>query len=117
MLVGSVLDLACDDGIELLLGDQSIMVDISPHDQFLKFLFGDILADFLGDSSEVLDGDEAGAFVVEEGEDLVDVDAGVAVADLLGQQVQPLLEVDVAVAVGVQIGDHLEDRAVFGLET
>ena len=57
-----------------------------------------------------------GPLVVEEREDLVDVGARVLVVDPLGHEAEPLSEVDVAVAVGVEVGDHLEDGSALGLE-
>ena len=92
-LMRSILDLSGEDDIELFLADQAIMVGIGPCDQFLKLLFGNVFSEFLCDSSEVLDGDEAGAFIVVECEDRVDVGSGIPVAGALGQQGKPFFEV------------------------
>ena len=68
MMMRSVLDLAGEDGVELLLGDESVVVGVGAVDELLQLLLGDVLAELLGDPAQVLDGDEAGALVVVEGE-------------------------------------------------
>ncbi len=58
-----------------------------------------------------------GLFVVVKREDLLD---GLLVAggvDFVGHEVHPLFEVDLLVAVLVEVGDHLEDDGVLAIET
>ena len=93
------------------------MIEVRPGDELVEFDRAHVLSEFLGDPLKVFHSNEAGLLIIEEVEDLPDVIAGVAIVDLLGEQVEPLLEIDGAVAVGVEVRDHLEDGSAFGLET
>lgn len=63
-----------------------------------------------------MDGDEAGLLIIKEVKDLFDVLTGISIVHLLGQQAEPLLEIDSPVSVGIKVGDHLEDGSAFGFK-
>ena len=52
---GSILDLAGDDNVELLLRDKSVLVRISAGNEFLQFFLADVLPTFLGDPPQIFD--------------------------------------------------------------
>lgn len=116
MLMRSILDFAGEDGVELLLGDEAVVIDVGPGDELLEFLLGDVFSKLLGNSAQVFDGNEASALIIKQSEDLVNVGPGVLVVDSGGHEGEPLGEINGPVAVGIEIGDHLEDGSVFGLE-
>ncbi len=58
------------DGVELLLADEAVVVQVGPLDHFLEFCVVDGLPHLLHHPPQVFDGDEARLFVVEECEDL-----------------------------------------------
>lgn len=117
MIMESILDFAGKDGIELLLRDKTIMVSVGSVDELLQLLFGHVFAEFLSNSSEVFDGDESGALIIEEGKNLVDVGSGVLIIDSFGHEGNPLSEIDGSASVGVKVGKHLENGSVFGLKS
>ena len=113
----SVLDFPGDNYVELLFGNKSVLVEVGPADELVDLVVGDVFSEFSGDALEVLGGDEAGPLVVEESEDFVNVGTSVLIVDALGQEGKPLPEVDAAVAVCVQVRDHLVDGVALGLES
>lgn len=113
----SILDLSGEDGVELFFGNEAISVSVGSFDQLFQFGLGDVVAEIIGNSSEVLDGDESGFLVVEKSEDFVNVGAGVLVVDSLGHEAEPLSEIDVSVAVGIEVGNHLEDGTTLALKS
>lgn len=115
--IQSILDLSGENGVELLLRDESVLVEVGTPDQLFEFLIGHVLAELISDPPEVLDGDEAGSLVVEEVEDFAYVGLAVPVIDPLGHEGEPLSEVDGSVSVGVEVGNHLEDGCTLGLES
>lgn len=108
--------LLCDDVIELLLGDQPIVVGVRPFDHLLQFGLVDRFPQLLGDPSEILYGYESGLLIVKKVEDFADVFPGVLVGYPCGHQLQELLKVDLPTPIGVQIGDHLIYCLILGLE-
>lgn len=92
-----------------------LAVAAGPLEHFLEFFETHGLPEFLGDSLEVVHVDALAHVVVEEVEDLVDAVLGLLVAELVGDGVQELLEVDFAVEV-LEFGDHLVDGGVLVLE-
>ena len=66
------------------------------------------------DSPEVAGRDEAGAFGVEEGEDVVDVGGGVVVVEAGSEQVDELFEGNVSCALRVEVEYELVDGLVAG---
>jgi hypothetical protein len=69
----------------------------------------------VGDPPQVLNRDEARPLSVEQAEDVVDVVDRVVFDQSRRQQVDELLEGDIASALSVQLQDHLVDRLVAGL--
>merc|ERR1719311_504185 len=67
-------------------------------------------------ASEVAEGDLVSAVVVEQLEDLLDVLTGVLLAHLASHHLEELAELDGAVAVVVDVGDHLLELLVLNLE-
>lgn len=104
------------DVIEVIHRHNLVVVGVSSLDHLLQFLVGHGLAELAGHAAEVLEGDSVGAIVVEQLEHLVDVLTGILVAHAGRHHVQELLEVNVARFVLVQVGDHLVDGLVLGLE-
>lgn len=44
MLWGSVLDLSGDNGVEFLLGDKTVLINVGSDDKLVDLLVGDVLA-------------------------------------------------------------------------
>lgn len=93
------------------------MINVGSDDQLVNFLVGDVLAELLSDSPEVLGGDEASALVVVKSEDFVNVSARVLVVDALGHEGEPLSKVDGSVAISIEVRDHLEDSVALGFKS
>lgn len=113
----SILDLSGKDGIELLLRNQSIGINVSPPDQLVNLLIGHILSQVISHPSQVLGRNEAGLLIVKEGENLVNIGPRVLISHTLSHQTQPLSEVNSTTAVSIQVSQHLEDGTVLGLES
>lgn len=113
----SILDLSGEDSVELLLRDKSITIDIGSLDELIDLLLGDAFAKLGSDLLEVTCGDEAGSLTIKQSEDLANIGAGVFVVNALCHQGKPLSEVNGATAIGIKIGDHLEDDLTLGLES
>ena len=77
----------------------------------------DILAKLVRNDPQGLDGDCTGAVTIVEREDLHDVLTAVLVINFLGEESDPLSEVDGSVAVTVKIGNHVKDSTVLGLKS
>merc|ERR1712006_5046 len=95
------------DAVELVQVDLAIAIAVSLVDHVLELLVVDVLAKLLSNASEVAEGDLVGGVVVEQLEHLLDVLAGVLLAHLAGHQLEEFAELDGAVAVVVDISDHL----------
>ena len=90
----SIFNLSCDDNIEFLLADVTIMINISTGDEFFKFCLTNDLSELLRNSSKILDRDVACAFIIKESEDFADIGSRVLIRDLFGEEVEPFLEID-----------------------
>merc|ERR1712216_710685 len=75
-----------------------------------------MFSQLLSHTGKVAEGDLVGVVVVEELEHLLDILAGVLLAHLAGHHAKELNEIDGAVAVVVDIGDHLLELLVLDLE-
>lgn len=106
------------DGVELLLGNEPILVEVGLVDHFLKFSFVDILAELPHHLLQTLDGNIPRFLLVEVGEYLVHVPPGVLGGDPLRHHVQKFVEVDLRVVVVEFVLDHHVERLVpgFGAE-
>lgn len=109
----SILNLSCNDNVEFLFTHVAVVISISTLDEFLKFFFSNDLSELLGNSSEVLDGDVASAFIIKESKNFADVGSGVLIRHLLGEKIKPFLEVNSSTPIRVKIGNHLEDGSAF----
>ena len=69
----SIFNLSCDDNIEFLLTDVTIMISISTSDEFFEFSLTNDLSELLSNSSKIFDRDVACTFIVKESEDLADI--------------------------------------------
>jgi hypothetical protein len=100
---------------KLLPRHRAVPVLVGDLDHISQVVLSEVLAQFVGDPAQVADGDEAGAFGVEEGEDVVDVLCGVALDQSWREEVDELLEGDVSGAFRVEVEDQLVDGFVAGL--
>merc|ERR1711907_326750 len=75
-----------------------------------------VLTELLSNTGEVAEGDLVGVVVIEELEHLLDVLAGILLAHLASHHREELGELDGAVAVVVDVGDHLLELLVLDLE-
>jgi hypothetical protein len=105
---------ASDQLVELLPRHHAVLVFVGPADHVREVLLAEVFSDFVRDSPEVAGGDEAGAFGVEEGEEVVDVGGGVVVDEAGSEQVDELFEGDVSCALGVEVEDELVNGLVAG---
>jgi hypothetical protein len=103
MKMRSILDFTGHDGVELLLAHVAVVVGVSASNQLLQLSFGDIIAEFRCNSFEVVEGDEASPLVVKERKDFVNVFSGFLVVYLFCKEIQPLLEINGSIAIGVKI--------------
>merc|ERR1711998_144586 len=116
---GQILEevaLLLHDAVELVEVDLAIAIAVSLVDHVLELLVVDVPAKLLSNASEVAEGDLVGGVVVEQLEHLLDVLAGVLLAHLASHHSKELVELDGAVAVVVNVGDHLLELLVLDLE-
>merc|ERR1719182_387101 len=116
---GEVLEevtLLLHDAVELVDVDLTIAITVSLVDHVLELLLVDVLTELLGDTAQVAEGDLAGVVVIEQLEHLLDVLAGVLLTHLAGHHLEELAELDGAVAVVVNVGDHLLELLLLDLE-
>merc|ERR1711881_291563 len=116
---GHVLEevaLLLHDAVELVNVDLAIAITVGLVDHVLELLIVDVLTELLSNTGEVAEGDLVGVVIVEQLEHLLDVLAGVLFAHLTSHHLEELGELDGAVAVVVNIGDHLLELLVLDLE-
>merc|ERR1719451_4011 len=75
------------------------------------------LSKLLSHAGEVAEGDLLGVVVIEHGEHLDDILTGILLAHLAGHHAHELLEFNAAVAVGVDVANHLDELLVLDLES
>merc|ERR1711868_180837 len=116
---GKVLEevaLLLHDAVELVDVDLTIAITVGLVDHVLELLIVDVLTELLSHAGEVAEGDLVGVVIIEELEDLLDVLTGVLLAHLAGHHLEELGELDGAVAVVVNVGDHLLELLVLDLK-
>merc|ERR1712046_403589 len=116
---GQVLEevaLLLHDAVELVDVDLAIAITISLVDHVLELLIVDVLTELLSNTGEVAEGDLVGVVVIEELEHLLDVLACVLLTHLASHHLEKLGELDGAVSVVVDVGDHLLELLVLNLE-
>merc|ERR1712205_287127 len=116
---GKVLEeatLLLHDAVELINVDLTIAITVSLVDHVLELLIVDVLAELLSNTGKVAEGDLVGVVVVEEHEHLLDVLAGVLLAHLASHHLEELAELDGAVAIAIDVSDHLLELLVLDLE-
>ena len=104
----SILHGSGDDLVELVLADNSVLVEIGSSDEFVELFLADALGKVASDSLEGGNIDVALSLVVVESKDFTNVSSGVLIVDALGHEGEPLSEVDAAVSIGVHVGGRLE---------
>merc|ERR1711896_89923 len=107
---GEVLEevaLLLHDAVELVKVDLAITITVGLVDHVLELLIIDALTELLSNASEVAEGDLVGGVVVEELEDLLDVLTRILLAHLAGHHLEEFTEFDGAIAVVVDVRDHL----------
>merc|ERR1711883_37286 len=107
---GKVLEevtLLLHDAVELVNVDLTIAITVGLVDHVLELL---------SHAGGVAEGDLVGVVVIEELEHLLDILAGVLLAHLASHHLEELAELDGAVAVVVNVGDHLLELLVLDLE-
>merc|ERR1719163_525026 len=116
---GEVLEevaLLLHDAVELVDVDLTVAIAVGLVDHVLELLIIDGLAELLSHAGEVAEGDLVGVVVVEELEHLLDVLTGILLAHLGSHHAKELGELNGAVAVVVDVGDHLLELLVLDLE-
>ena len=84
------------DVVEVVHGDDLVVVGVGALDHLLELLVGHGLTKLAGNSAEILEGDGVGAIIVEKLEDLIDILAGVLIGHTGGHHVKEFLEIDVS---------------------
>merc|ERR1711912_59417 len=107
--------LAHDSVDELVLVEHAIAILVSPVHHLLKLIIGHVLAELLAHTLQVLEGHGTGLVVIEQLEDLEEVLTGVLALLASGHHSKELVEVDGAVAVGVNVVDELADLLGLGV--
>merc|ERR1712086_983232 len=105
------------DAVELVEVDLAITILVGLVDHVLKLLVIDSLSELLSHAGEAAEGDLVGGVVIEHGEHLDDVLTGILLTHLAGHHAHELLELNAAVAVSVDVGDHLLELVVADLES
>jgi len=100
---------------ELLVVDLAITIDISLADHLIDLLVGELLAEVCHDVAELGGGDETIAVLVEDLERLLDLLLGVGVLHLARHHGQELGEVDGAIAISVNLVDHVLQLSLGGV--
>jgi hypothetical protein len=100
------------DIIEVIGRYESIVIQISLYEHLLQLLVSHVLADVLGYSLELQDGDLADLVQVKRCEDFVYFRSAVFVAQLGRCQSQKLREVDASGLIFIQFGQDLVDELV-----
>merc|ERR1712076_133939 len=114
--MSSEVALLLHDAVELIDVDLAIAITVSLVDHVLELLIVDVLTELLSNTGEVAEGDLVGVVIFEQLEHLLDVLAGVLLAHLASHHLEELGELDGAVAVVVNVGDHLLQLLVLDLE-
>merc|ERR1712110_1054690 len=104
------------DAVELVDVDLTIAITVGLVDHVLELLVVDVLTELLSDTGKVAEGDLVCVVIVEQLEHLLDVLAGVLLAHLASHHLEELAELDGAVAVVVDVSDHLLELLVLDLE-
>merc|ERR1712007_277760 len=116
---GHVLEevaLLLHDAVELVDVDLAIAITVGLVDHVLELLIVDVLTELLSNTGQVAEGDLVGVVVIKELEHLLDVLAGVLLAHLASHHLEELAELDGAVAVAIDVSDHLLQLLVLDLE-
>merc|ERR1712205_175700 len=116
---GQVLEevaLLLHDAVELVTVDGTITVTVSLVDHVLELLVVDGLAKLLSNTGKVLEGNLAGGVIIEELKHLLDVLAGILLSHLGSHHAKELAELDGAITVVVDVGDHFLEFVVLDLE-
>merc|ERR1719181_1347302 len=92
---------------ELLVVDLAVTVNVRLADHLVDLLVGELLAEVGHDVAKLSRRDEAVAVLVEDAEGLLELLLGVRVLHLAGHQGAELREVNGAVAVGIDLVDHV----------
>lgn len=100
---------------EFVVVNLSVAVDIGLPDHLVHLLVGELLAEVGHDVAQLSRGDEAVAVLVKDLEGLLDLLLRVGVLHLAGHHGQELGEVDGAVAVGVDLVNHVLQLALGGV--
>merc|ERR1712184_168132 len=104
------------DAVELINVDLAITIAVSLVDHVLELLIVDVLTELLSDTGKVAEGDLVGVVIIEELEHLLDVLAGVLLTHLASHHLEELSKLDGAVAVVVDVSDHLLELLVLDFE-
>merc|ERR1719199_2199718 len=100
---------------ELLVVDLAVAVNVRLADHLVTLLVGELLAEVGHDVAELGGGDEPVAVLVEHLEGLDDLLLGVSVLHLASHHGEELGEVDGAVAVGIDLVDHVLQLGLSGV--
>merc|ERR1712057_21973 len=112
---GEVLEevtLLLHDAVELVNVDLTITITVGLVDHVLELLIVDVLTELLSNTGEVAEGDLVGVVVIEELEYLLDVLAGVLLTHLSCHHLEEFGELDGAIAIAIDVGDHLLELLV-----
>ena len=104
------------DIVEVVHANSAIAVRVSPVNHLLQLLISHCLAELLGHSPEISQRDAARGVIIKEPEHFCYVLSSVLVAHSRRHHIEELLEIDTARFVFVQVGNHLENGRVLGLE-
>merc|ERR1712086_591895 len=105
------------DAVELVEIDLAITILVGLVDHVLELLVIDSLSELLSRAGEVAEGDLVGGVVIEHGEHLNDVLTGILLAHLAGHHAHEFLELNGAVAVRIDVLDHLLQLLSLDLES
>lgn len=103
--------------IELLLGDNSVMINVSSLDHLLQSVVVSELSEVFSDFSEIFKGNESSLLGVKSNEDFVDLISSLVVSGSGSHHVEKLRELNLTTSVLIEFCNHLIDCLCLGLNT
>ena len=106
-----------NEGVELFFWNNSVVIEVSSFNHFLKTIIVSQLSQIFGDFSQILQSNESSLLRVKSDENFVDFISGFVVSGAGGHHVEKFSEFDLSTAVFIKLGDHLIDSLSFGFNT
>ena len=117
MRINRSIGLLGEEVVELIFGDETVLVEICSFDHFQKFVIVVKFSEFFGDFSEILEGDVSGSLGVEGDEDFVDFVSAFVGGWSGGHHIEEFVKFDLSATVFIELSNHGIDSLSLGLDT